>query len=61
MVLIYPLHRVNGGEAALFIAAKFDRVADPDPWTGISLHWSDGAVPDHLMALLMWLIPTGLE
>jgi hypothetical protein len=29
MVLIYPLHRVNGGEAALFIAGLRSSIAWP--------------------------------
>lgn len=38
MVVIYPLHRMSGGEAALYHrwAGKFDRVAYPDPRTEIS-------------------------
>jgi hypothetical protein len=48
---------MNGGEAALFIAGLGSSIAWPMLTRG---HWSDGSVPDHLMALhRMWLIPTG--
>ena len=63
MVLIYPLHRVNGGEAALFIAELRSSIAWPIltrgrefPSIGQMAQW-----PDLLMTLHMWLIPTGLE
>jgi hypothetical protein len=62
MVLIYPLHRMNGGEAALFIAGLGTAWPILTPGQEFPSIGQMVSVPDHLMALhRMWLIPTGLE